>query len=121
MSTPGHDAGQALQPGVYMHPDAMSALGLQTGDLVTVASPHDSIPSVLEADDSLAVDVIAMHHAFGGLPGEDREVRDRGSNVGRLVPTDVDYDPITGMPPGKHPGAGDGRHCRLNQIASIRL
>jgi hypothetical protein len=21
-----------------------------------------------------------------------------GSNVGRLVPTDVDYDPITGMP-----------------------
>jgi anaerobic selenocysteine-containing dehydrogenase len=82
----------------YMHPDAMSALELQTGDLVTVTSPHDSIPSVLEADDSLRVDVIAMHHAFGGLPAEDSEVRDRGSNVGRLVPTDVDYDPITGMP-----------------------
>ena len=82
----------------YMHPEAIAALGLQAGDLVTVASAHDSIPSVLEADDTLRVDVIAMHHAFGGLPAEDREVRDRGSNVGRLVPTDVDYDPITGMP-----------------------
>ena len=39
-----------------------------------------------------------MHHAFGGLPAEDSEVRDPRSNVGRLVPTDVDYDPIAGMP-----------------------
>ena len=31
-----------------------------------------------------------------GLVGD--EVRDRGSNVGRLVPTDVNYDPITGLP-----------------------
>ena len=82
----------------YMHPDAMAGLGLQTGDLVTVTSPHDSIPSVLEGDDTLRVDVIAMHHAFGGLPSEDGDVRERGSNVGRLVPTDVDYDAITGMP-----------------------
>ncbi|MCV7172662.1 molybdopterin-dependent oxidoreductase [Mycobacterium manitobense] len=82
----------------YMHPDAMAALGLQTGALVTVTSPHDSIPSVVEADDSLRPDVVAMHHAFGGLPAEDDEVRDRGSNVGRLVPTDVEYDPITGLP-----------------------
>ena len=53
---------------------------------------------MLEADDTLRPDVVAMHHAFGGLPAEDGEFRDRGSNVGRLVPTDVDYDPITGMP-----------------------
>ncbi|WP_193043391.1 molybdopterin-containing oxidoreductase family protein [Mycolicibacterium baixiangningiae] len=83
---------------VYMHPDAMAALGLPDGSLVTVTSPHDSIPSVVEGDDSLRRDVVAMHHAFGGLPAEDDEVRERGSNVGRLVPTDVDYDPITGMP-----------------------
>jgi hypothetical protein len=43
-------------------------------------------------------DVIAMHHAFGGLPSEDGEVLHRGSNVGRLVPTDTDYEPITGLP-----------------------
>ena len=89
--------GKAYNP-AYMHPDAMAALGLESGALVTISSPHDSIPSVLEADDTLRRDVIAMHHAFGGLPAEDHEVRDRGSNVGRLVPTDTDFDPITGMP-----------------------
>jgi anaerobic selenocysteine-containing dehydrogenase len=82
----------------YMHPDAMAALALQPGAAVTVASPHDSIPCVVEADDTLRRDVISMHHAFGGLPAEENEFRDRGSNVARLVVTDIDYDPITGMP-----------------------
>lgn len=82
----------------YMHPTAMAALGLQSGDLVTVTSPHDCIPSVVEADETLRRDVIAMHHAFGGLPSEDGEVLSRGSNVGRLVPTDTDYESITGLP-----------------------
>jgi hypothetical protein len=53
---------------------------------------------VVEADDTLRRDVTSMHHAFGGLPAEDNEFRDRGSNVARLVATDIDYDPITGMP-----------------------
>lgn len=82
----------------YMHPDAIAALGLQSGASVRIDSPHDGVPAVLEADDSLRPDVIAMHHAFGGLPEEDAEFRDRGTNVGRLVPTDVDYDRITGLP-----------------------
>ncbi|OBB57698.1 molybdopterin dinucleotide-binding protein [Mycobacterium sp. 852013-51886_SCH5428379] len=89
--------GKAYNP-AYMHPDTINALGLSSGDVITVTSPHDYIPSVVEADDTLRPDVIAMHHAFGGLPAEDDEVRDRGSNVGRLVPTDVEYDPITGLP-----------------------
>ncbi|MFC7674564.1 molybdopterin-dependent oxidoreductase [Mycolicibacterium sp. GCM10028919] len=91
------NGGKAYNP-AYMHPDAIEALGLVSGDLVTVTSPHDFIPSVVEADDTLRRDVIAMHHAFGGLPSEDDEVRERGSNVGRLVPTDVEYDAISGLP-----------------------
>ncbi len=82
----------------YMHPDTLAALGLESGAAVTVTSPHDRIPCVVEADDTLRRDVISMHHAFGGFPTEDGEYRDRGSNVGRLVPTDAEYDPITGMP-----------------------
>lgn len=89
--------GKAYNP-TYMHPDSIAALGLNSGDLVTVTSPHDCIPSVIEADDSLRPDVVATHHAFGGLPSEDEEVRDRGSTVGRLIPTEVDFDPITGLP-----------------------
>jgi anaerobic selenocysteine-containing dehydrogenase len=94
---PKLNGGKPYNP-AYMHPDAIAALGLQTGALVTVSSPHDFIPSVLEADATLRRDVIAMHHAFGGLPTEDGEVLERGSNVGRLVPTDVEYDAITGLP-----------------------
>jgi anaerobic selenocysteine-containing dehydrogenase len=89
--------GKGYNP-TYMHPDSIAALGLKSGDVVTVTSPHDSIPSVLEADDSLRRDVVATHHAFGGLPTEDSEVRDRGSAVGRLIPTTHEYDRITGLP-----------------------
>jgi len=82
----------------YLHPVSIAGLGLTSGSDVTITSPHDSIPAVLEADDTLRPDVIAMHHAFGGLLDEDDEFRDRGSNVGRLVDTEVEYDAITGLP-----------------------
>jgi anaerobic selenocysteine-containing dehydrogenase len=82
----------------YVHPDTLKSLGLESGAAVTVASRHDRIPCVVEADESMRRDVISMHHAFGGFPTDDRDYRDHGSNVGRLVPTDAEYDPITGMP-----------------------
>ena len=83
---------------VYMHPDSAAELGLRPGSSVMVTSRHDCVPAVLEADDSVRLDVVAMHHAFGGLPDEDDEFRAHGTNVGRLVSTEVDYDPITGLP-----------------------
>jgi len=82
----------------YAHPDTLASLGLESGTEATVASRHDRIPCVVEADDSMRRDVISMHHAFGGFPTGDRDYRDHGSNVGRLVATDTEYDPITGMP-----------------------
>ncbi|GAB3228636.1 molybdopterin-containing oxidoreductase family protein [Mycolicibacterium hippocampi] len=93
----GLNRGKPYNP-AYMHPDSIAALGAQLGTAVTITSPHDSIPAVLEPDDTLRRDVIAMHHAFGGLVAEDAEFRHRGSNVGRLVPTDIEYDAITGLP-----------------------
>jgi anaerobic selenocysteine-containing dehydrogenase len=89
--------GKAYNP-TYMHPDSIAALGLKSGDVVTVTSPHDSIPSVVEADDTLRPDVVATHHAFGGLPAEDGQILEQGSTVGRLIPTEHDYDHITGLP-----------------------
>jgi anaerobic selenocysteine-containing dehydrogenase len=94
---PALTRGKPYNP-AYIHPRSIARLGLQSGDRVSITSPHDSIPAVLEADESLRPDVIAMHHAWGGLPTEDAEFRERGSNVGRLVPTDIEYDPLTGLP-----------------------
>ena len=88
---------QALQPCLHAS-RAHRCAGPGFRRPVTVTSPHDSIPSVLEADDTLRRDVIAMHHAFGGLPSEDGEFRERGSNVGRLVPTDSTTTRISGLP-----------------------
>jgi anaerobic selenocysteine-containing dehydrogenase len=82
----------------FMHPEDLAELGLQAGDRITLRSRHDHIPSIVEADASVRRKVIAMHHAFGGLVGEDHKYLEQGSNVGRLVPDDVQYDPISGIP-----------------------
>ena len=49
---------------VYMHPDSAAELGLRPGSSVMVTSRHDCVPAVLEADDSVRLDVVAMHHAL---------------------------------------------------------
>ncbi len=82
----------------WVHPDDLAALGLKDGDTVTIDAGHDAIPAIVEADDTLRRGLVAMSHAFGGLADEDHRYRELGSNTGRLVRTDVDYDPITGMP-----------------------
>lgn len=84
----------------FMHPDDLAALGLSNGDAVTVTSPHDSIPALVESDPTLRPGVISMTHAFGGLPTDvdDDRFREIGSNTGRLIPDDVEYDPVTGIP-----------------------
>lgn len=91
------NVGKPYNP-LYMHPDDIARLGLTSGDDIRVASEHDAVPAVLEADPTLRPSVVAMHHACGGLPEEDGDFRMRGSNVGRLVASDSHFDALTGMP-----------------------
>jgi anaerobic selenocysteine-containing dehydrogenase len=83
---------------VWMHPDDMRAVGVGEGDRVRIATSHDGIVAVVESDDTLRRGVVAIAHAFGGLVEEDDRYAQLGANTGRLVRTDVDYDPISGMP-----------------------
>ncbi len=82
----------------WMHPEDLAALGVQNGDSVRISSLHGSIPAIVEADNSLRRGLVALSHAFGGLVDEDDRYLEQGSNVGKLLSTEVDYDPITGMP-----------------------
>ncbi len=82
----------------WMHPDDLAQLGVQNGDSVRISSAHGSIPAIVEADTSLRRGLVALSHAFGGLVDEDDQYLEQGSNVGKLLSTEVDYDPITGMP-----------------------
>ena len=83
---------------VWIHPDDMSEIGVAEGGMVRVATHHDSITAMAEADATLRPGVVAIAHAFGGLVDEDEQYRELGANTGRLVRSDTDFDPITGMP-----------------------
>ena len=81
---------------VLMNPEAMQSLGVKDGDKVVVDSGYGSVEAIVEGTEDLAADVIAL--AFGwGDPSDDRDVREKGSNVQRLIPDDYRYDPVTGL------------------------
>jgi len=90
-------AGKTWNPAL-MHPDDLARLGIESGSVIRVRSPWDQIQAIVEADPSLRPGVIAMTHGFGGLPGQEARFRELGSNTGRLLNTEVDFDPYTGMP-----------------------
>jgi len=83
----------------FMHPDDLEREGLSKGDLVEIASRSGAILGIVEPDDTLRTGIVSMVHSFGGLPGEqDKQIRDRGTNTGRLLRVDEDMDRYTGQP-----------------------
>jgi len=83
----------------YMHSEDLLSLGLVDRDTVRLSSSHASIFGIVESDDSLLKGIVSMPHAFGANPGSDEpNVREVGSNTGRLTPVDRDYDAVTGIP-----------------------
>ncbi|MEZ5533110.1 MAG: molybdopterin-dependent oxidoreductase [Steroidobacteraceae bacterium] len=84
----------------FMHPEDLRELGIATGELIEISSDHGAILGVAEADETLRRGLVSMTHAFGDLPAEDEtaQVREVGSNIGRLIPVDRDFDPWCGIP-----------------------
>jgi anaerobic selenocysteine-containing dehydrogenase len=81
---------------LLMHPKAMETLGIDTEDIVVVDSGFGSLEAVVESTEDLNPDVVGL--AFGwGDPSDSRSVREKGSNVQRLIPDDVRFDPVTGL------------------------
>jgi len=52
----------------------------------------------VEADDQMKRGVVAITHGYGRNPGEEENPSNDGCNVGRLMSTDAEFDPITGIP-----------------------
>jgi anaerobic selenocysteine-containing dehydrogenase len=82
----------------FVHPDDLAALGIESGASIEIRSAHDAVLAVVEADDTLRRGVVAMTHAFGGQPDEDDRHREIGTNAGRLIAADLDFDPVSGIP-----------------------
>ncbi|UCE87049.1 MAG: molybdopterin-dependent oxidoreductase [Deltaproteobacteria bacterium] len=81
---------------VLMNPRAMQSLGVEGGDVVVVDSGFGRLEGIVEATEALTPGVIALAHGWGD-PSDDRDVREKGCNVQRLIPDDQRYDPITGL------------------------
>jgi anaerobic selenocysteine-containing dehydrogenase len=83
----------------FMHPEDLGREGLTSGDLVEIASKSGSILGIVEPDDTLRTGIVSMVHSFGGLPGkQDKQIREWGTNTGRLLRVDEDMDRYTGQP-----------------------
>ena len=81
-----------------MHPEDLTALGLEDGDSVNVESRHGTIEGIVEADSSLRLGLVSMTHAFGDAPATKAPQRESGSNTSILTNVEEDYDPISGIP-----------------------
>jgi len=81
---------------VLMSPVSMRELGVSDGARVAVESAHGRLEGIVEASENLAPGVVGLAHGWGD-PSDDRDVREKGCNVQRLIPDDWRYDPITGL------------------------
>jgi len=82
----------------FLHPDDLAGLGLEAGEVVEIRSPHASILGVAQPAPELRRGVVSMAHCYGDAPERDGDVRDIGSNTGRLVDNESHFDPHTGIP-----------------------
>lgn len=82
----------------FMHPADLEALGIVSGDIVSIRSRHGEILGIAEADGTMRRGVVAMTHGFGARGAEaERDPRLAGSNVNMLTSV-AEHDPITGLP-----------------------
>jgi anaerobic selenocysteine-containing dehydrogenase len=95
---PGLRRRYAYNP-AFMNPEGLAQIGAKAGDVVRIDSEHDFIYGVVQPSDELAPGVISMAHARGDLPERaDGNVRALGSTTNRLVTTQRDFEPISGIP-----------------------
>ena len=82
----------------YFHSEDLEKLELSPNDQIRLSSAHGAIVAVVAADNRVRRGCISMTHGFGMNPGELEDADAVGCNVGRLMSTDAEFDPITGIP-----------------------
>ncbi len=89
--------GKSYNP-AYMHPDDISAAGLNAGDKIVISSDRASIMGIVGADKNLRRGLISMTHCWGDRPELDDQLEKIGANTGRLTSVESNYESYTGMP-----------------------
>ena len=81
-----------------MNPEDLRQLGVNSGDLVEIRGAYGMLIGVAEAAKDVKRGVISMAHAWGDIPGNWGDVREKGASTNRLLDDHKTYDPITGQP-----------------------
>jgi len=89
--------GRPFNP-AFLHPDDLVLLGIEAGDLIEITSNHGRILGIAASAPELRRGVLSMAHCFGDAPEHDSAIRQIGSNTGRLIDNERDFDPHTGIP-----------------------
>jgi len=89
--------GRSYNP-AFLHPDDLKELNIKAGNLIKIESSHASILGVAEPAPELRRGIVSMAHCFGDSPEHDSKVREIGSNTGRLINNEVEFDPHSGIP-----------------------
>jgi anaerobic selenocysteine-containing dehydrogenase len=82
----------------FMHPDDLEEIGVVSGDVVKITSPHGWVYGIVEADNTVRRGLVSMSHSFGDLPREGADFRLVGSNTSQLTNCADDYDRYSGIP-----------------------
>jgi anaerobic selenocysteine-containing dehydrogenase len=82
----------------YMHPADLENLRIVSGDVIQIESARAAILAVAESAPDVRQGVISCSHAWGNIPELDHDLRSQGSNVGRLISGDTEYDAWSGIP-----------------------
>jgi len=82
----------------YMNPSDLETLGVRDGQLVVIDSGRGRIQAPVRASSDVMVGVVAIAHAWGTAPEYEGDIRQTGSPTGRVIPDDLLFDRLTGMP-----------------------
>ena len=91
----------------YMHPDDLTALGIEPGSLVSITSKVATLHAVVLGSEDLRRGLVSMSHGYGLdlarlAPGDDPGAPQPGStgnHTGALASADRDYEePYSGLP-----------------------
>jgi anaerobic selenocysteine-containing dehydrogenase len=75
----------------FMHPQDLERLGVSPGALIRIESDHSFIYAIAATSRDVLPGVVSMAHARGGTP-------DGIGSTNRLVTTERDFEPISGIP-----------------------
>jgi anaerobic selenocysteine-containing dehydrogenase len=81
---------------ILISADDLASHGFSDGECVIIDSGSGQVEGILECSEDVAAGTLGIAHGWGD-PADDSPVERKGTNVQKLIRSDVSYDKITGQ------------------------